>query len=114
MRFHLSSFLVAALATAVAVVPVTAVPAEYDVSMTGNRFTPSTLQIKAGDSIRFINSDKFSHVVYSLTPGHYFTSGRQAPGARMAFLFARSGSFDLVTSGEYGSRMKLHVEVASR
>ncbi len=114
MRFHLSFLRAAVLATAVAVAPVTAIAAEHDVSMKGNKFSPSALNIKAGDTINFVNYDTVSHVVYSLTPGHYFASGRQAPGARAAFLFNRPGSFDVVTSGEYGSRMKLHVVVAER
>ncbi len=119
MRFHLSSFLaaaalatVAALATAVAVAPVGAAATEHTVSMKRNKFSPSTLHIQAGDTIEFVNRDKVSHVVYSLTPGHYFASGRQAPGARATFVFDRSGAFDAFSSGAYGRKMKLHVVVA--
>lgn len=114
MRFHLPSFLAAALATAVAVAPLGAIAAEHSVSMAGNKFSPSVLRIRAGDTIRFVNRDKVSHVVYSLTPGHYFASGRQAPGSRATFVFDRSGAFDVFSSGEYGKEMKLHVEVAAR
>ena len=114
MRFHLSSFVAVALATTIAVAPVGASADEHSVTMKGNKFSPSTLHIKAGDTIRFVNRDKVSHVVYSLTPGHYFASGRQAPGASVVFTFKRSGALDALTSGEIGAKMKLHIVVASR
>lgn len=114
MRFHLSSLVAAALATAVAFAPIDTAAAEHHVTMKGNKFSPSTLRIQVGDTIRFVNDDKVSHVVYSLTPGHYFASGRQSPGASVAFVFDRSGAFDAWASGEIGAKMRLHVEVATR
>jgi plastocyanin len=114
MRFHLSALLATALLATTTFVPVDAAAAEYSVTMKGNKFSPSAIRIHVGDTIKFVNLDKVSHVVYSLSPGHYFASGRQAPGESAVINFDRSGAFDAITSGEFGARMSLHIEVATR
>ena len=83
------------------------------VSMKGRTFSPKTLRIQPGDTIRFVNNDSVNHSIYSLTPGHFFSSGRRAPGKHAVFVFNRPGAFDVMSAAHYDN-MKLHVEVASR
>ncbi len=114
MRSQLSSLLAFALvAGAVATAPSDAAADEYTVSMKGQTFSPRALRIRPGDTIRFVNDDRVDHNVYSLTPGHFFTSGRRAPGRHAVFVFNRPGAFDVISAVHY-DRMRLHVEVASR
>ncbi len=114
MRFRYSLGLACALVVgAVAASPVDAVADEYTVSMKGRSFSPASLRIRPGDTIRFVNDDTVNHDVYSLTPGHFFTSGRRAPGKHAVFVFNRPGAFDVISAARY-DRMKLRVEVASR
>ncbi len=114
MRYPISSLLAFALvAGAVATVPVDATAEEHTVTMKGRSFSPTALRIRPGDTVRFVNDDSVVHNVYSMTPGHFFTSGRRAPGRHAVFVFNRPGAFDVLSAAHY-DRMKLHVEVASR
>ncbi len=101
------------LTGAVATAPVSAQAEEYTVLMKEQSFSTTTLRIRPGDTIRFVNEDTVDHNVYSLTPDHFFTSGTTKPGKRVQFVFDRPGAFD-VMSAAYYDKMKLHVEVASR
>ncbi len=114
MRFRFTSFIACALvAGSFATAPGGAGADEYTVSIKGKTFSPSTLRIRPGDTIRFVNDDTVAHDVYSLTPGHFFTSGRRLPGKHAVFVFNRPGAFDVISAARY-DKMKLHVEVASR
>lgn len=114
MRYQFSSLLaLAAVAVAVAAAPAGAVADEYTVSMKGRSFSPTTLRIQTGDTIRFVNDDNVDHNVYSLTRGHLFTSGRRAPGRDAVFVFNRPGAFEVLDVARYDA-MRLRVEVAAR
>ena len=114
MRKSYSSLLACALvAGAVAIAPSGAAAEEHTVTMKGRAFSPKALRIRAGDTVRFVNEDSVNHNVYSLTPGHFFTSGRRAPGRHAVFVFNRPGAFDVLSAAQY-DKMKLRVEVASR
>ena len=114
MRFQFTYFVAFALvAASVATAPVEVVADEYTVSMKGKTFSPTALRIRPGDTIRFVNDDTVDHDVYSLTPGHLFTSGRRKPGKHAVFVFNRPGAFDVISAARY-DKMKLHVEVAAR
>lgn len=71
----------------------------HSVSMTGNSFSPSTLQIKVGDTVTFANSG--SAIVWPASdphPTHTGLSGFDAqrplePGESWSFKFTRAGSF---------------------
>lgn len=58
-------------------------------------FQPTTVNIRPGQSVTFVNNDPFGHNVYSLTPGGEFDIGLQPPGTQSAVPFARSGTFDV-------------------
>lgn len=114
MRFPFNSFAAVALVAGIVVsAPLDAAADEHTVSMAGRTFSPTVLRIQAGDTIRFVNDDTVSHEVYSLTQGHFFASGRRAPGKHAVFVFNRPGAFDVISAARY-DKMKLHVEVAAR
>ena len=114
MRFSRWSY--AALALLVSLVATMATDAqaeEYTVSMKGKSFSPNSLRIRPGDTIRFVNDDSVTHDIYSLTRGHFFTSGRRMPGKHAVFVFNRPGAFDVISAADYDN-MRLNVEVAER
>ena len=114
MRFSFRLFAAfALLASLVATVPIEAIADEYTVSIKGKAFSPTALRIQPGDTIRFVNDDSVTHDIYSLTQGHFFTSGRRAPGRHAVFVFNRPGAFDVISAAQY-DKMKLSVEVAER
>ena len=46
------------------------------------KFNPTEIEIKAGDSITFVNDDKTRHNVYSKSVGQKFNIRKQKPGDR--------------------------------
>lgn len=114
MRFPRWSFAALALLVSLAAPMANDVVAEeYTVSIKGKSFAPEALRIRPGDTIRFVNDDSVSHDIYSLTRGHFFTSGRRAPGKHAVFVFNRPGAFDVISAAEYDN-MRLNVVVAER
>ena len=114
MRFPSKSLAAFTLvASLVVTAPNDAVAEEHTVTMKGKSFSPSALRIQSGDTIRFVNDDTITHDIYSFTQGHFFTSGRRAPGRHAVFVFNRPGAFDVISAAQY-DRMKLSVEVAER
>ena len=114
MRILFRSFAaLAVLAILVVMAPTDAAADEHTVSIKGKAFSPTTLRIRPGDTIRFVNDDSVTHDIYSLTQGHLFTSGRRAPGRHAVFVFNRPGAFDVMSAAQF-DRMRISVEVANR
>ena len=114
MRFPRWTFVASALLAGMAATMANGAFAdEYTVSIRDKTFSPTALRIRPGDTIRFVNDDAVSHDIYSLTRGHFFTSGRREPGKHAVFVFNRPGAFDVISAAEYDD-MKLTVEVAER
>lgn len=68
-----------------------AVAAEYTVTQKGKKFSPGTLDIKIGDTVKFVNDDKRRHNVYSRTEGHEFNVRKQKPGEANSRKFDKAG-----------------------
>jgi plastocyanin len=58
--------------------------------VTGDRFSPSTLTIAVGDSVRARNVDTTTHTF----TGPSWDSGDMGPGAVKTFRFTTAGTFD--------------------
>lgn len=75
------------------VVPVsnnlTASTTENIISIKNFSFNPSTLTVKAGTKVTWINNDNVSHTVTSDTmdPGNFLNSGILSPGQSFSFIF---------------------------
>ncbi|MYN47742.1 copper-binding protein [Pseudoduganella sp. FT93W] len=68
-----------------------AASATHRVIIEAMQFSPQVLEIKAGDTVEWINKDPFPHDAVSRVP--QFTSGTIPAGARWTFVARRQGSF---------------------
>ena len=71
--------------------------AETVVDQIGLKFVPDTVTINAGDSIRFTNSDPFTHDVTVISAdGSSSDKGLQQHGKENVVAFAKSGKYSIV------------------
>ena len=63
----------------------------YTVIQAGKIFNTKLTTIKLGDSIEFVNQDKYSHNVYTRTKGHEFDLKVQSPGSSNFVTFDEPG-----------------------
>src|SRR6185437_11092249 len=61
------------------------------VTMLDNFFSPSTITIKAGQKVTWINKGNHNHTVTS--DNAYFNSGYLAPNASFSYTFTRPGTY---------------------
>ncbi len=76
MRIVGACLLAAAIAMAAGIVEA----AEYTISQKGRQFSEKTLSAQVGDTVAFLNDDKYAHNIYSETPGFEFDFRKQMPG----------------------------------
>jgi plastocyanin len=75
----------------------TAHAAETVVDQVGLKFVPNSIAINAGDSIRFTNSDPFTHDVTVIGPdGSASDKGLQHHGKDNVVVFPTAGKFQIV------------------
>lgn len=67
----------------------------HDIFQKRRSFGVSTISIKPGDSLTFINADPYAHNVYSREPKGWLDLGIQEEGERMSIVFDSSGKFDI-------------------
>lgn len=72
-------------------VAVAAFAGESRVVQTGKAFEPTTLTVKAGDSVVFANEDFYDHNVYSESEGNVFNLAIQSPGQTNAVTLGATG-----------------------
>ncbi len=82
---------------------------EYVVSQKSRKFSPKLLQAKVGDSLVFLNDDRFAHNLYSDTEGHEFNIRKQLPGDRDILELLTAGVF--VVECAIHPRMKMQIVV---
>ncbi|HWY66930.1 MAG TPA: cupredoxin domain-containing protein [Rhizomicrobium sp.] len=71
--------------------------AETVVDQMGLKFVPNTVTINAGDTIRFTNSDPFTHDVTVVSPdGSTSDKGLQHHGKENAVVFAKPGTYSII------------------
>jgi plastocyanin len=71
--------------------------AETVVDQIGLKFVPTTVTINAGDTIKFTNSDPFTHDVTVISPdGSSSDKGLQHHGKENVVAFAKAGSYSIV------------------
>ena len=103
------SLAVAAVSAAAVALAANALAAEHTVLQKEKRFEPSTLSVKAGDTLVFRNDDGIVHNVYSTTGGHEFNSGAQKPGSEIKVKFDKGGKVSVRCAMH--PKMKLSVTV---
>ncbi len=75
----------------------------------GRAFSPSSIEIGVGDTLRFSNEDEFLHQIYVKSPTFNFESAEQPPGQTVDLRFPVAGNF--VVQCEIHPKMHLDVTV---
>ena len=85
------------LVCAMFILPVaTATAAEqHTISQKKKRFDPKLLEAKVGDSVVFINDDRYAHNLFSDTPGFEFDVRKQMPGDKHRMALEKRGEFKI-------------------
>ena len=79
------------------------------ISQEGRAFAPGAVTLKAGETLRVVNDDRFVHNVHSKTDGFDVDSKVQRPGDEIDIYFRERGYYEL---GCYvHPKMKLEVTV---
>ena len=69
--------------------------AELIVSQEKRSFDPKLLNAKLGDTVLFVNDDRYAHNLYSKTPGFEFSVRKQMPGDKDAIKLDKRGKFEV-------------------
>ncbi len=97
------------LATAIAMTSGIADAAEYRIYQKGKQFSVTTLSAQVGDTVVFVNDDKFAHNIYSETPGFEFNYRKQMPGENDILVLDKSIDFEVRCA--IHPRMKMSISV---
>ncbi len=69
--------------------------AELTVSQKKRSFNPKLLAAKLGDTVLFLNDDRYAHNLYSETPGLEFNIRKQMPGEKHSMKLDKRGKFEI-------------------
>lgn len=96
--------------TAFTLLAATAAPAaEYTVNQQNKNFSATSLAVKVGDKVSFVNSDPFFHNVFSLSDSKTFDLGSYPKGQSRVVTFDRPGKVDVECA--IHPTMKMTIEV---
>jgi plastocyanin len=109
MRLPCPRLAVAMSVVVVSIVPRVLAAEEFTVSQIGKHFEPSELTATVGDTVVFMNDDRFAHNIYSETPGFEFEFRKQMPGESDVLTLEKAGEFEV--SCAIHPRMKLRIVV---
>ena len=78
----------------------TAYGAEYKIVQQGKAFLykgkeTESLDIRVGDTVHFINEDKFFHVIFSNSGDNSFTTARSSMGEKFSQTFSHKGTVEV-------------------
>lgn len=82
---------------------------EFTVDQENKRFSVSTLTVKVGDQVRFLNNDPFFHNIFSLSDIKTFDLGSYPKGQSRTVTFTKPGAVEIECA--IHPDMKLKVEV---
>ena len=68
---------------------------EYVISQKKKRFRPKVLNVKVGDTLKFINDDRFAHNLFSESKGYEFEVRKKMPGQNHVLKLTKPGSFEV-------------------
>ncbi len=69
--------------------------AELIVSQKKRSFDPKLLNAKLGDTVLFVNDDRYAHNLYSENPGFEFNIRKQMPGDKDSMKLDKRGKFEI-------------------
>jgi plastocyanin len=103
--------LLAAMAMAIAMASASTASADVViVNQEQKKFSVTEITVKRGQSVTFVNSDPFTHNVYSVTPGMSFDLQVQKPDQRDVVTFDTPG--EAAVRCAIHPQMKLTIKVA--
>ncbi len=70
------------------------IPETFDVAISGFAFSPESLEVQVGDTVRWTNNDGTTHTVTSTDGNDVFNSGNLSNGETFEFTFTEVGDFD--------------------
>lgn len=77
------------------------------VSMSKNTFAPSTLSVKVGETVTWVNNDTWDHNVTS--DDNTFVSPTMKAGAKYSYTFTKEGMYDYACTLHVGMKGKIVV-----
>ena len=84
--------------------------AEFTVSQKKRSFDPKLLNAKLGDTVLFLNDDRYAHNLYSETPGFEFNVRKQMPGDEDSIKLDMRGKFEIRCVIHPRMKMTVNVE----
>ena len=82
---------------------------EVTITQGGKKFSEKEITISVGDTVKFVNDDKFTHNIFSNSKAGKFDLGAQKPGAESKHVFTKPGKYKV--SCAIHPKMKLTVIV---
>ncbi|MBK19469.1 MAG: hypothetical protein CMM52_11605 [Rhodospirillaceae bacterium] len=98
-----------AVAMLFVVAGVTPANAEIVITQKAKKFDKKRIEIKKGDSVKFINADSIAHNIHSRSRGNKFDLGVSKPGTSVSKVFDKNGKFKVRCA--IHPKMKLTVKV---
>lgn len=83
---------------------------EYEVGQLNKEFTIKKLEIKKGDTVRFLNEDTFFHNVFSLSDAALFDLGSFPKGESKEVVFEESGEVEVECAIHPNMKMVIDVK----
>ena len=83
--------------------------AEFTVSQKKKSFDPKTVNAKLGDTVLFVNDDRYAHNLFSKTPKFKFNVRKQMPGSKYSMKLNKRGTFEVLCV--IHPRMKMTINV---
>jgi plastocyanin len=99
----------ATLATAL-LFPSASFAAEFEVGQVNKAFTKSSLTIKVGDKVKFINGDDIFHNVFSLSDAKMFDLGSFPKGDSRTVAFEEAGTIQVECAIHPDMQMTIEVK----
>ncbi len=83
---------------------------EFTISQKKKRFTPKQVDAKLGDTVLFINDDRYAHNLFSDTAGFEFDLRKQMPGDEYRLVLKKRGTFKVRCVIHPRMKMTVNVE----
>jgi plastocyanin len=84
--------------------------APLEVRQAGKQFSRATAQVRAGDSITFMNDDSVAHNVYAVGDGQTTDLGLQKPKSSGSIRFSKRGAYKVGCAIHPKMKMQVTVE----
>jgi|SRR4051812_13028535 plastocyanin len=87
----------------------TADAAEHVLAQKGKAFSVKKLQVKVGDTVKFVNEDPFAHNVFSLSDAKSFDLGSFGQGGSKTITLDKPGTVEVECAVHPDMRMVIEV-----